>query len=116
MCYIEVMKRSRAYSHYAEEAARLLGQQVELERRTRHWPVRELAERAGVSINTIRKVEAGDMTVAVGTMFDVAALLGIALFHAEPARVATERELVQARLALLPRRTRPLAREVDDDF
>lgn len=110
------MSQDRSYSHYAEEAARLLGAQVELARRGRQWPIRELAERAGVSVNTIRKVESGDMTVAIGTALDVAALLGIALFHEDRERVATERELVAARLALLPRRTRRPRRQVDDDF
>ena len=110
------MKRDRSYSHYAEEAARLLGAQVELARRERRWPVRELAERAGVSINTIRKVEAGDMTVAIGTALDVAALLGIPLFHEDRGRVAVEADLTRARLALLPKRARPVTREVDDDF
>ena len=108
--------RDRAYSHYAEEAARLLGSQVQLARRERRWPVRELAERAGVSINTIRKVESGDMTVAIGTALDVAALLGVPLFHEDRARVAIERELVEARLALLPQRVRHPRREVRDDF
>jgi transcriptional regulator with XRE-family HTH domain len=110
------MKRSRTYAHYAAEAARLLGQQIELARRERRWTIRELAERAGTSMNTIRKVEQGDMTVAIGIAFDVAALLAVPLFHEDPVRVATERELVQARLAVLPRRTRPVTREVDDDF
>ncbi len=110
------MARDHVYSHYAEEAARLLGMQVQLARRERRWPVRELAERAGVSINTIRKVESGDMSVAIGTALDVAALLGVPLFHEDRGRVATERELVAARLALLPQRVRPTRREVHDDF
>jgi transcriptional regulator with XRE-family HTH domain len=110
------MKRTRTYSHYAEQAARLLGAQVELARRERRWPIRELAERAGVSVNTARRVESGDLTVGIGTVFDVAALLGIPLFHEDRARVAGELELVNARLAALPRRTHAPAREVNDDF
>jgi transcriptional regulator with XRE-family HTH domain len=110
------MKRVRAYSRYAEQAALLLGQQVELARRERSWPIRELAERAGVSVNTIRKVESGDMTVAIGTAFDVAALLGVPLFHEDHDRVAIEAELTTARLAVLPRRTRAPRRQVHDDF
>ena len=38
----------------------------------------EVAERVGVSVPTIRKVESGDPTVAIGTVFEVASLLGIA--------------------------------------
>jgi len=110
------MKRQHAFSNYAREAARLLGDQVELARRERQWPIRELAERAGVSVNTIRKIEDGDMGVALGTALDVAALLGIPLFHEDRDRVALEAELTRARLALLPKRTRPATREVDDDF
>lgn len=110
------MTPARSSSNYAIQAAKLLGEQVALARRERRWTLTALAERAGVGVNTIRRIEAGDMGVAIGTAFDVAALLGIALFHEDHARVATERELMQARLAVLPKRTHPAAREVDDDF
>ncbi len=96
------------------EAAALLGSRVALARRERRWTLAELAERVGVSVVTIRKVERGDPSVALGTAFEAASLLGIALFDPDPFRRSVEREVVQARLAVLPEAVR--SRKVDDDF
>ena len=52
------------------EALRLLGDRVRLARRERRWTVEDLAARVGVSPVTIRKVEKGDPTVALGTAFE----------------------------------------------
>ena len=108
------MGSARVLSPVTVEAARLLGQRVAAARRERRWTLAELAERAGVSVVTIRKVEAGDPTVALGTAFEAAALVGVTLFHEDPTRRALEAELVQARLAVLPAAVRP--RQADDNF
>ena len=98
------------------DAARLLGAQVAAGRRRRGWTAAELAERVGVSVPTLRKVERGDPTVALGTILEAAVLVGAPLFDADAdhypalaARAATE-------LALLPSRVRTSAPPVDDDF
>ena len=96
------------------EAARLLGSRVAAARRERRWTLAELAERVGASVVTIRKVERGDPTVALGTAFEAATLVGVALFHEDPARRAQEAEVVQARLAVLPASVR--LSDVDDEF
>ena len=108
------MSSTKVFSPVTVEAARLLGQRVAAARRERRWTLAELAERVGVSVVTVRKVEAGDPTVALGTAFEAATLVGVALFHEDRARRALEAEVVQARLAVLPASVRP--REVDDDF
>ena len=108
------MSSKRALSPATVEAVRLLGQRVAAARRERRWTLAELAERAGVSVVTVRKVETGDPTVALGTAFEAATLVGVALFHEDHARRALEAEVVQARLAVLPASVRP--REVDDEF
>ena len=108
------MSSTKVLSPVTVEAARLLGQRVAAARRERRWTLAELAERVGVSVVTVRKVEAGDPTVALGTAFEAATLVGVALFHEDRARRALEAEVVQARLAVLPASVRP--REVDDDF
>lgn len=109
------MKRPRAYSPVTVEAARLLGARVRLARRERRWTLQELAERVGVTQVTMRKVESGDLTVGLGIAFEAAAVVGVALFDADPARRALEAGRVEDRLAVLPRLVRPAAR-VDDDF
>ena len=96
------------------EAIRLLGNRVRLARRERRWTVVELAERVGVSPVTIRKVEKGDPTVALGTAFEAAVLVGVALFHDDRTRRALEAEVVSYRLALLPSVIR--IGQVDNDF
>lgn len=113
------MGRAQGFTRPARDAARVLGLQVAQARRERRWTAGELAERANISAVTLRKVERGDPTVALGTALDVAVLVGVPLFGADPAdpselgRIAArERD----RLALLPERVRVSQREPDDDF
>ena len=108
-------QRIRTYSPLTVEAARLLGARVRLARRERHWTLQELAERVGVTHVTLRKVERGDLTVALGVAFEAAAVLGVPLFHEDPARRSLERGRVDDRLAVLPQLVRKPAK-VDDDF
>jgi len=110
-------RKRRPYSPYAVEAARLLGAQVRLARRERRWSQEELAERVGITARTVYKIERGDLSVGLGAAFEAATLLGVPLFHADPSRLATDLDRVQARSALLPRPTRARpAGEVDDAF
>ncbi len=108
------MRGPRTYSPTTSEAAALLGLRVRLARRERSWTVEELAERVGVSPVTLRKVEKGDFTVALGTAFEAAALVGVSLFDKEPIRRTLERENVESRLAVLPAAARYTP--VDDEF
>ena len=52
--------------------------------------------------------------MALGTVFEAAALVGVPLFSDDATTVAREAELVEARLAVLPQRVR--RRQVDDQF
>ena len=103
-------------SRYAVEAAQLLGAQIRAARLERRWSQKELASRAGITVPTLRKIERGDLSVAIGTVFEVAALAGIALFHEDRSRLTLELDRTAARSRLLPQRVRALKREVDDDF
>ena len=102
----------------ARDAARLLGAQVAAARRRRGETARALADRAGISPVTLRKVERGDPSVALGTALDIAALVGLPLFGAhEAGRMAELADRAQDRLALLPARVDPVHDEgLDDDF
>jgi transcriptional regulator with XRE-family HTH domain len=110
------MKAPRPYSRYAADAARLLGEQIRAARRQRRWSQDELAGRAGVTADTLRKVEHGNPRVALGTAFELAALVGVPLFHEDRARLALELDRVEARSALLPQRVRARPSDVADDF
>jgi transcriptional regulator with XRE-family HTH domain len=109
------MKGPRTYSPLTVEAGRLLGGRIRLARKERSWTVEQLAERVGVAHVTISKVERGDLTVAVGTVFEAAAVVGVPLFDPDPRRRSLESDRVRDRLALLPRLARPTA-AVDDGF
>lgn len=112
--YTLPMPPTRPISPVAREAAALLGQRVRLGRRERRWTVAALAERVGVSHVTITKVERGDPTVALGTAFEAAALVGVTLFDDDPTRRRIEAEGISNRLAVLPR---PLGhRTPENDF
>jgi transcriptional regulator with XRE-family HTH domain len=109
------MARKRTYSRLTIEAARLLGARVRQGRIERRWTQEEFAERVGVSPVTARKIEAGDPTVALGTAFEAAVLVGAPLFGDDPARRSLEAARVADRLALLPSRVRQ-PWEFDDNF
>jgi transcriptional regulator with XRE-family HTH domain len=110
------MKNPRTYSPEVVEAGRLLGAQVRLGRLERRWTLDELAERVGVGVNTMRKVERGDLTVGLAPAFEAATLVGIPLFHADPERRNLEARETEARLAVVPARARRPLRDSDVDF
>ncbi len=108
------MKASRL-SPASREALEVLGWAVRAGRLQRRWTVAELAERVGVSRPTIAKVERGDPSVAIGTYFEAATLVGVPLFADDDAR---NRYAAHKRteLALLPASARRPRQVVDDDF
>jgi DNA-binding XRE family transcriptional regulator len=81
----------RAYSRYTLEAVGLLGEQIRIGRRERRWTQAELAERVGISVRTLNRVENGDARVTLGTAFELAALTGVTLFQADRERLAGTR-------------------------
>lgn len=110
------MKRTRVYLPPSLDAASLLGVEVARGRRERRWTLDELAKRAGISPFTLRKIERGDPTVGLGTVFDVAVLVGVHLFGADRDELPDLLERSRDRLALLPQRVREPTGGVYDDF
>lgn len=113
--HIFIMKK-RTYSKYVKEAALLLGQQIKLGRKQRKWSEQNLADRAGISRATLQKIEAGEMSPSIGLVFETAALVGIPLFEQDTPGLATHVDLIQSKIALLPRRIQSRKKAVDDDF
>lgn len=103
------------YSPGVEEALQILGDSIRAGRLSRRWTVSELAERVGVSRPTVQKIERGDPSVAIGTMFEAAVLVGVPLFEASDRNRQQYRFLKRTELALLPSSARQL-RKLDDDF
>lgn len=107
----------KRFSPQARDAARLLGVQVISARRRRRWTASRLAEQAGISEPTLRKVERGDPTVSLGTAFEIAVLVGVPLFAIDAERLAELSDRVEDRVALLPARVVGIDNDdLDDDF
>lgn len=107
-------KRTRAYSRTVLHASQLLGALVRQARVERRWSSQQLAERGGISVDTLRKVERGDPTVSVGIAFDIATLVGVPLFYEDRSRLASEVARARDRVSLLPQQVR--SRAADDAF
>ena len=110
------MDKIRTYSRYNIEAVTLLGKQIKLGRKQRKWTEAELAQRAGISVSTVKRLEKGDMTCAVGLMFEVAILVGVKLFSGDNFTIETWKERINDKIALLPKTIRSIQNELDDDF
>ena len=110
------MGTRKALSPQARDAARVLGLEIARARRAQRRTAADVAERAGITRATLRKIERGDPTVAIGTFFEVATLLGVALFGAEREELARLVARGQDRVALLPARVRQPPATIDDDF
>lgn len=110
------MRKTHTLSVPARAAARLLGTEIKRVRHLRGWTAADLAERAGIGVVTLRKAERGEPTVAIGIMFELAAVLGIDLFGATPQEMAERTRRSREMLALLPQRVHPPVPDVDTDF
>lgn len=110
------MRRTRTYRTQTIDLVELLGIEVARARRERRETMAELAERARTSTATISRIERGDPSVAIGTVFEVATLAGVALFGVDADRLPAELAQRRTLLALLPTRIRPDVEPVFDDF
>jgi len=109
--------KDRTYSRYTREATSLLGKLVQLGRKERNWSEQELAGRAGISRATLQKIEKGDLSVAIGLVFEVATLVGVKLFDDERSSLVSHISRVDDKLALLPSAVRKRRKvTVDDNF
>src|SRR4030081_2240895 len=109
-------KLPRPYSRYSRDAAVLLGQLIRLARIGRKLTHGQLAERARVSRGLLHRIEKGDPGCAIGSVFEVAAIVGVRLFDADQAALAKGVTSNETTLALLPKSVRKSTRSVKDDF
>ena len=106
----------RPLSPATTDALRVLGLQIATARRARRWTSAELAERAGVSLLTLRRAERGEPSVSIGTVFELATLVGVPLYFPEREAVSLAGATLADRLALLPSRVRERSGDDRDDF
>ena len=89
---------------------------LRIRRREKALTVAELADRLGVSIPTTRNLLRGTPAVAIGTYFEAARILGVALFDPDQDRFQASRDRVEQIESLLPKRVVKSPEEFDDDF
>ena len=106
----------RSYSRYAREAAELLGLMIHSARVERDLTVADVAERAGVSRGLVHRIEKGEMGSSLGAAFEVAAIVGLRLFDAEPTTLTRHLSMARDKLTLLPKSVRRGTTKVKDDF
>jgi len=111
-----MMAKQRTYSQYAQEAAVLMGEQIKLGRKRHQWSEKNLADRAGISRATLQKIENGEMSCAVGSVFEVATLVGVKLFEPDSTPLSKHIEHTRDKIALLPQRIKAKTKAVRDDF
>ena len=109
-------KKTRSFMPMTTSAVALLGTQIAQARRERVWTAAELAERLDVTPYTVARIERGVPTVAIGLVFEAAALVGVPLFSATKSELPQLVDAARHRLALLPARVRAPDLDIDDDF
>lgn len=109
-------KRRVAPTPVAQEALVLLGQQIRLGRHRKKWSTQGLAERLGISENTMRSIEQGSASVAVGTVFNAAVKVGVPLFTEDHTQLSQLRRQSDQALQLLPTRVRDQEDKPDDSL
>ncbi len=107
---------ARTHSPQTLDALGLLGTRIAIARRRRRWTHDALTERAGISRQTLHHIERGNPKVAIGTVFEVATLLGVPLFNADATSVGRLLANAEDQLALLPAHVYDISPEVNDDF
>lgn len=111
-------KRSVPLRPHVQDALTVWGQLIRQGRIGRSWTARDLAARANVSEQTVLSAEAGNRGTAVGTMMDLADLVGVPIFGDDNrSEIAIRRQRGEEMLSLLPSRVRrPRGGSIDDDF
>lgn len=106
----------RHYLSTTRNAARVLGMQLAAVRRRARRTTTDVAERAGITRQTLRRIERGDPNVKIGLIFEVATVLGVPLFGVQADQLPGLVAAGERDLALLPARIDVSAPQVDSDF
>lgn len=110
------MRRTRSYSRVTKQALSILGKLIKVGRLERGLTAAELSERAGITRKTLRRIEYGEPGPEIGTVFEVASLVGVRLFQYDERTLQMHDARLDEKLTLLPKSVRPSGKEVDDDF
>jgi transcriptional regulator with XRE-family HTH domain len=107
---------SNALSRYANDALSLLADTIRMARVEQCMSQATLAERAGISRALLSRIERGDRGCAIGSVFEVAAILRVPLFGLDAPSLGQAAARAADRLELLPASVRRPRTPIDDDF
>ncbi|WP_417519599.1 helix-turn-helix transcriptional regulator [Minwuia sp.] len=103
-------------SKATEQSLDLLAEAIRSARKRRRWSESELAERLGVSRQTVQRIEKASPRCAIGTVFEAAVLLDVPLLGDEQARLDMQLRISRDKLAAARRHVDRLTQGFDDDF
>ncbi len=106
----------RSHSRYSRQAITLLGRLIRAGRIERKLSAGELATRAGISRSLLYRIEGGDPSCSIGSVFETAAIVGVPLFEEDRPTLKARLADTESRLVLLPKSIRSRQPEVKDDF
>ncbi|MEX0694960.1 MAG: helix-turn-helix domain-containing protein [Rhodospirillales bacterium] len=98
------------------QALSLLGKLIRVGRMERDMTAQDLADRAGISRTTLYNIEKGAPGPEIGTVFEVAVIVGVHLFEYDERTLQMHNARLDEKLTLLPKSVRPSMKEIDDDF
>jgi len=104
------------YSNHTRRALKVLAGMITAARKERNMSQSALAERLGVSRLTAIAIEKGNPKVAVGTVFEAAAIVGIPLVAESQRELDQLAKSVAAITRVLPQRSGRKTEPPDDDF
>ncbi|WP_394199584.1 helix-turn-helix transcriptional regulator [Litoreibacter albidus] len=110
------MKRKRSYSRVTKQALSVFGKLIRVARTERGMTAQDLADRANISRTTLYNIEKGAPGPEIGTVFEVATLVGVKLFDTDDSTLAMHNARLDEKLTLLPKSVRASKPEVKDDF
>ena len=95
-----------------ETSLKALGENLKVARLRRRLPQSQVAARAGISLNTLAKVEAGDPGVAIGNVAAVMQAIGLGTPLSEIASPASDTSGLRLESERLPQRARAPRRRI----
>lgn len=106
----------RGHSRYARDALRVMGDTFHAARVSQRVSQAELAERAGISRALVARVERGDPGCAVGSVFEIDAILRVPLFDLDERAIRRKALHTTHLRTLLPGSVRRRRTVLDDNF
>ena len=114
---VHMAKNAKVHiSNHTRRTIKVLADMIAAARKERKMSQSELAHRLGVSRQTVRAIEQGGTTVAIGTVFEAAVIVGIPLLAEDKRELDQLATSIAALARVLPKRGRSRRQVVDDDF